>query len=100
MEYARIKDFADSLLDDEAISMAEILELRKPEALDPFAERARGKPSCPNCGETVRSCGGGPAEGSKKEAMVRIKAISCELHRLTLKEPAEKCGSRSRRLST
>ena len=113
MDYAEMKEFADGLLDDEAEAMARILSLRAPEPLDPFAERARGEPLCPRCGarmwrngrdmghqkwvcpacgETARSCSGGPAQGSKKKAVVWLNAIACDLHMLSLKETAEACG--------
>ncbi len=41
MESKKIKEAVDSLLDDEAEIMVGVLALRKPQQLDPFAERAR-----------------------------------------------------------
>ena len=113
MDSKEIKRIANGLLDDEAQIMARLLILRSPQPLDCFADRAKGKRFCPVCGSamwrngksgghqkwicpgcgfTERSCSAGPAEGVKSRAMVWLKAIACELHRLTIREMAAQCG--------
>ena len=113
MESKKIKEVVDGLLDDEAEIMAGLLAMRKPQQLDPFAERAQGRPFCPACGvamskngkdqkhqkwicpschRTSRSCDESVAKGAKLTARVWLRAIACELHRLTIKEMAETCG--------
>lgn len=112
MESKKIKEVVDGLLDDEAEIMAGLLALRKPQRLDPFAERAQGRPLCPACGvamskngkdqkhqkwicpschRTSRSCDESVAKGTKHTARVWLRAIACELHRLTIRETAEAC---------
>lgn len=113
MDSNELKTFADGLMDDEAAIMAEILALREPQPIDAFSDEVRGRRFCPRCGagmwrngtdnghqkwvcpscrETMRSGSLGPAESAKKKAAVWLRFISCELHRLTIREAAAACG--------
>lgn len=113
MDSKEIKAIANGLLDDEAQILAKMLAMREPQPLDGFADRASGKRFCPKCGvamwkngksnghqkwlcpvcrRTERSCSGCPAEGAKSRAMVWLKFVACELHRLTIREEAAECG--------
>lgn len=113
MDYGELKSLADGLMDDEVAVMIAILKLRSPQRLDAFADEAKGRPSCPqcglpmrghgrpgghrrwkcpSCGSTTMSCAEGPAEYVKCKAATWLRFIDCELHRMTIRESALKCG--------
>ena len=113
MDYKDLKALSDGMMDDEAGVMMRILELRSPQCLDAFVDEAKGRPSCPRCGSamqghgrpnghrrwrcpscgaTAMSCSEGPAEYAKSKAATWLRFIDCELHRMTIREAAAKCG--------